>query len=290
MLLARLLEPFPLAFNMLEVGALPLDNTPERFHQLLEVFPSSRVSALEIDPALCEKLNREARAGIRFYPCALGRSDERRTLYETAHPMCSSLYEPDERYIALFNNLSVMKLKQRTEVSTLSLDTFAHRFGLAPFDFVKMDIQGAELDVLQGGEAALDRVLAIVCEVEFVPLYKDQPLYGDVDAHLRRHGMMLHRFLGFGGRVAKPLALHGSVNYPVQYLWSDALFVRDLFDLEGLHDERLLKLAVLLDLYDSKDLALYVLRLYDSFLGTRLSTEYAAILKATGVWTEKSVS
>ena len=49
-----------------------------------------------------------------------------------------------------------------------------------------MDIQGAELDVLQGGENVLSSVLAMVLEAEFVPLYKGQPLYGDLDAFLRR--------------------------------------------------------------------------------------------------------
>jgi FkbM family methyltransferase len=275
-----------LSFNILDIGALPLEGLIEPVHALLDQFPSSRISALEIDPALCEKLNREARPGIRYYPCALGRREEKRFLYETAHSMCTSLYEPDERYIAAFNNLDDQRLVRRSEVETVSLDTFVRTHDIGALDFIKMDIQGAELDVLKGGDATLPSVLAVVCEVEFVPLYKGQPLYGDIDAHLRSRGFMLHTFVGFAGRVMKPLAFHGTPNYPIQMMWSDALFTRDLFEFGGLTGEQILKLAVLLDLYDSKDVALHLLRHYDRLHSSGLGDDYMRLLLASGVWTE----
>ena len=39
-------------------------------------------------------------------------------------------------------------------------------------DFIKIDVQGAELDVFKGGKKALENVLKIICEMEFVPLYE----------------------------------------------------------------------------------------------------------------------
>jgi FkbM family methyltransferase len=283
-LLAR--KQVALSFNVLDIGALPLEGVNEPVHGLLECFPSSRISALEIDPALCEKLNRQARPGMRYYPCALGRREETRILYETAHSMCTSLYEPDERYLAAFNNLQDMRLMRRSEVQTISLETFIRTHDIGALDFIKMDIQGAELDVLKGGETALPSVLAVICEVEFVPLYKGQPLYGDIDAYLRSRGFMLHTFVGFAGRVMKPLAAHGTPNYPVQMMWSDALFTRDLFGLDRLSAEQILKLAVLLDLYDSKDVALHLLRLHDELHASSLAEDYMQLLLASGVWTE----
>jgi hypothetical protein len=130
--------------------------------------------------------------------------------------------------------------------------------------------------------------LVVVCEVEFVPIYKGQPLFGDVDAHLRGHGMAFHKFLGMAGRVMKPLVAHGSPNFPIQFLWSDALFVRDLFRLEILDAAQLLKFAVLCDLYDSKDVALHLLRRYDGIQGTALGDVYVMVLDAAGPW--KSLS
>jgi hypothetical protein len=96
---------------------------------------------------------------------------------------------------------------------------------------------------------------------------------------------MFQKFLGMGGRVMKPLTMQGSAQYPAQFMWSDAVFVRDLFDLATLSPERLLKLAVLLDIYDSRDAALHVLRFYDAKDGDDLADIYLAHLTQGGAWT-----
>jgi FkbM family methyltransferase len=275
---------FDLAFNMLNVGALPLKDAAEPYWQLLDDFPASSLAGVELDANLCEELNRHAAARVRYYPAAIGKTEERRPLYETAHPMCTSLYRPDERYSDLFHDLEDARLKSVGETATVSLDRFVADHGIGDIDFLKIDVQGAELDVFQGGASALRSALFIVCEVEFVPIYERQPLFGDVDAWLRARGMTFHKFLGMGGRVMKPLAVQGSTLYPAQFMWSDAVFVRDYFALESLNGDQLLKLAVLFDIYDSKDAALHVLRRYDATQGDDLGDIYLNNLDAGGSW------
>ena len=285
-LLAPLLKTngFDLAFNMLNIGALPLKGAAEAYWQLLDDFPASSLSGVELDPTLCEELNRHAAARVRYYAGAIGKTEERRPLFKTAHSMCTSLYRPDERYADLFHDLEDARLKSVGETATVSLDRFVTDHGIGEVDFMKIDVQGAELDVFQGGANALRHVLFIVCEVEFVPIYERQPLFGDVDAWLRARGMTFHKFLGMGGRVMKPLAAQGSTQYPVQFMWSDAVFVRDYFALDALNGEQLLKLAVLFDIYDSKDAALHVLRRYDATQGDDLGDIYLSHLHAGGSW------
>jgi hypothetical protein len=198
--------------------------------------------------------------------------------------MCTSLYPPDERYADLFGNLEDMRLKRTSEIETISLDQCVRDYALGEIDFIKIDVQGAELEIFRGGIDVLRNLLFIICEVEFVPIYQGQPLFADVDASLRKHGFMLHKLLGMGGRVMKPLMAHGSPNYPVQFLWSDAVYVNDLFALDTMSGERLLKLAVLLELYDSKDVALHVLRRYDAANKTDLANSYLDQLNAGGPW------
>lgn len=107
--------------------------------------------AFELDKELCARLNQEARPGLEFFPVALGRAEETRTLYEAIAPMCYSLYEPNERLLRLYQNFEVAYLKATSQVDTVSLDTFAEQNEIRSVDFVKIDIQGAELDVFQGG-------------------------------------------------------------------------------------------------------------------------------------------
>ena len=285
-MLAKLLagHGVDLDIKVIEIGAAPLEGRPEPFHVLPSLFPSARVSAVEIDRAQCDELNRAAPRGMRYYPRALAKADETRTLYETADPLCTSLYVPDPRYCESFNNLDGQRLKSVTEVRTSSLDSFVREESLGAPDFLKMDIQGAELEVLEGGPKALTSLLAIVAEASFVPMYRDQPLYGDLDAHLRGRGFMLHTFLGFGGRVMKPLAKNGMANYPVQMLWTDALFVRDVLDTGAFRPEQLLKLAVLLDIYESSDVALFLLKQYDARSGSGYAQSYVQALTASREW------
>ena len=169
-----------LKFEIVEIGAHPHGAQQERFHTLLDFFPDSKIHAFEIDEEECIKLNKIAKDGLKFYPYALGDKEEKRKLYETNHTMCSSLYEPNEKLLKLFNNLSVAYLKKITEINTISLDAFIKREKIESIDFIKIDIQGAELDVLKGAERNLENVLTIVSEVEFLPIYNEQPLFGDV--------------------------------------------------------------------------------------------------------------
>ena len=96
-----------LKFTILEIGAMPLDNSPEPFHCLLDFFPSSRICAFEVDETLCEELNMRVKTGLRYYPAALGRTEERRSFYETNHPMCSSFYKANDRLNSTYNSMEV---------------------------------------------------------------------------------------------------------------------------------------------------------------------------------------
>lgn len=271
-----------LAFNIVELGAVPVAGHPEPFHKLLQFFPASRISAVELEPAVCEQLNLAARPGMRYYPQAIGRSEEQKTLYVTADPMCTSLYEPDERYLDRYMNLEGMRLRRKTSVRTVSLNAFVADNGIGPIDFIKMDIQGAELDVLQGASHVLSAVLALVLELEFVPLYKDQPLLGDVDAYLREQDFSMHKIISVYGRMMKPIVAHGDLKSPTQIMWCDGLYTVDLLDLRGLSEQQLLKLAVILDLYESCDAAYYVVRRYDEVCGTALGSAYLEPMEAAG--------
>lgn len=267
---------YDLSFTILEIGARPMGEEP--FHKLLKEYPSSLILAFEVDPVLCEELNKKDNAGIHFYSYALGKSQEERTFYDTRHPMCSSLYKPNEALIDIFQNLEVARLKQTFSVQTVSMDYFAAINKIGPVDFIKIDIQGAELDVFEGGKNVLKDVLVVVSEVEFVPIYEEQPLFGDVSAFLQKHGMIFHKFLGLAGRTVKPIVFKNDLNYPSQHLWSDAVFIRDFLKPDLLGDSQLLKTALLMQCYDSVDMAHFMVRQFDLRNNTCIADDYLKLL------------
>ena len=259
-----------LKFEIVEVGAHPYDAQKERFHMLLDFFPNSKIHAFEVDENECNKLNKLSKKGLKFHPYALGDKEEKRKFYETNHPMCSSLYEPNERLLKLYNNLSVAYLKSVTEIKTISLDNFVKKEKIDSIDFIKIDIQGAELDALRGAEKCLKNVLTIISEVEFLPIYNKQPLFGDVCSFLNSKDIMFHKFLGLAGRSLIPVILKNDVNFPTQHMWSDAVFIKNILKIEELNNSQLLKLAIFSYLYGSPDLSYFCLFNYDKRNHTKI--------------------
>lgn len=263
---------YDLRFTIFEVGALPMGEEP--FYRLLALFPGSRIIAFEPDERLCTSQNESTPAGVTFYPVALGRTEEQRDFFVTEHPMCSSLYRPNEELLSRYNNMEVARLKEITSVATVSLDTFVTDHGIECVDFIKIDIQGAELEVFQGGSGALENVLAIVTEAELIEHYVNQPLFGDVCAFLSSQGLQFQRFLGFGGRTLKPIVVDDNPSAVSQQIWSDVLFIRNLFAVRKLGDEQYLKTAVLAMLYQCVDVALYCCRKVDMARGSAIGQEF----------------
>lgn len=267
----------PLMLNILEIGAAPIGE-PEPFHELIHLFPGSCINAFEVDPEQCKMLNEKAIDGLIYHPIALGRREEERPFYITHHPVCASLYKPNEALIERYNNMEIAGLKAVSSIRTVSLDYFAEKNDIGPVDFIKIDIQGAELDVFEGGVSTLKNVLAIVSEVEFVHHYENQPLFGDVCAFLAKQELTFHKFLGLAGRTLKPVILNNNPNYATQHIWTDAVFLKKLTDLRVISSVQLLKLAVLTFIYGSPDVTFYCFAEYDKRQGTKLAQEMMSIV------------
>ncbi|TWO71937.1 FkbM family methyltransferase [Caenimonas sedimenti] len=256
---ARALFQEALMVHVVDVGAALAEHP--NYQPLIDA-GAARLSGFEPTPEECEKLNAKYGAPHRIHPVFVG-NGQTQTYHETNVGLTGSLFEPHNELNSKFQQLAeLMQVVARHEVQTTRLDDVE---GLVDVDMVKIDVQGAELQVFQHAPRVLSEAVLIQTEVEFVPLYKDQPLFADVDAHLRAAGYQLHTFLGFGSRAFKPLAKN---NQPYdgfrQILWSDAVYVRDFMHLDRLADGKLKKLAVLLhDVYQSPDLCHHVLEALD---------------------------
>jgi len=250
-----------LQFKIAEIGAHPHDSEiGEPFHILLDFFPNSKIYAFDIDKNECEKLNKSAKKGLKFYPFALGKKNEIRKFYVTNKPECSSLYKPNEKLLKLYNNLSGALLKDTKDIQTITLDEFCEKETIKYLDFIKIDVQGAELDVLQGAKKSLENILCIITEVEFIDHYIDQPLYGDICSYLSDNDLMFQKFLGVGGRTLHPIILKNNINFATQHIWSDAVFIKNILKISELENSHLLKLSIFAYIYGSLDLTFFLFK------------------------------
>jgi FkbM family methyltransferase len=95
----------------------------------------------------------------------------------------SSLLKPDK--VTEYHQW--LSFKEEITVKTDTIKNFCTNNKLANVDFIHMDVQGAELLVLEGAQDLLSEVKLVWLEVEAVSLYKNQPLKNDVEAFMAKH-------------------------------------------------------------------------------------------------------
>lgn len=113
---------------------------------------------------------------------AWSRTGETLTFNVASNGQSSSVFEMNEHLVYYPNIHNVAQI----EVQTVRLDELVPRS--AVFDFVVLDVQGAELDALQGLSARLHQVRWIFTEVNRENLYHGIPLVTELDTFLKANG------------------------------------------------------------------------------------------------------
>ena len=172
--------------------------------------PLAKVVGFDPDAEECARLNQMASPYERFVPLALGAARETVAIHITREPACSSIYPPDMSVAQRYAGLEIMTPVRTVTVDTVRVEDWAREEGCAhDIAFMKLDVQGYELSILQGARAILDRCLGLEVEVEFNPLYEGQPLFADVDQFLRggalRSGASINLFITQSGHSGEVL-------------------------------------------------------------------------------------
>ena len=262
--------------HVVDVGAMWMGEDKLGYQPLLDA-GVGRVVGFEANQAECDKLNALGRPHSRYLPHVVGDGREA-TFYLCQDPMTSSIYEPNLALLNRFNMLGeITRPVSSSPCRTRRLDDIAE---IAAIDLLQVDVQGAELDVIRGAQERLRDAAVVVAEVEFVEMYKGQPLFADVDAEMRRQGFCLHLLGPSMGPAFKPFAPGGDPWKGVrQALWTDAVFVKDFMKFGELKPEQLLKIAAILyELFGSVDLTALALQHYDAKTGAATWREYVTAL------------
>lgn len=219
-------------FVILDGGAREALNDPR-----WGVFDPWRVTlyGFEVDPAECETLNRLAREkglDYRYFPVGLWSDDATLPFHENRSPGGSSFYVQNtgltdrwkfHNFEAQFLAKDIFHPVRTVEARVTSLKRWAADAGIDEIDFMKLNVQGAELEILKGAGSLLDRTIGVQAEVSFVESYRDRPMFSDIDSFLRRHGFAFFDLIGhhYIGRARSPITTrHCPGLYP---LWGQLI-------------------------------------------------------------------
>jgi FkbM family methyltransferase len=237
--LSNLLSPERLT-AVVDIGANPIDTEPPYKRML-----NSRLCTLvgfEPQAEGLAKLNAVKSDLESYLPYAVG--DGKPGILKVCHaPGMTSLLTPERRVLDCFPGFTQFgQVNQEIPIETRTLDSIAE---ITHIDFLKIDVQGGELAVFRNGGARLSSAIAIQSEISFVTLYKDEPVFGEIDLTLRALGFIPHMFEKINKRMILPLHfgdnLFGSIN---QLLEADIVYVRDFTQPEKMSPEQLKHLAL----------------------------------------------
>ncbi len=258
--------------EVVDVGANPIDGDPP--YKAMLGRKAARVVGFEPNPEALKRLRKAKGRQETYLPHAVA-DGRRHTLHVCQAPGMTSLLKPNHDLYTCFHGFSDWgKVVRTVEVDTVRLDDVAE---IKRLDFLKIDIQGGELMVFENAPVRLAECLVIQTEVEFLPLYVNQPLFSEVEMYLRSRGFLFHRFWPAPRtRPIKPLVVENSIYRGLsQVMDADAVFVRDFTRLDLLDAGQLLRMAAILhDVYQSLDLVLRLLIEHDRRMGTRLASRY----------------
>jgi hypothetical protein len=165
-----------------------------------------------------------------------------------------------------------LRTVEKRPVDLVSLDHLleSKTITIPPPDFLSIDTQGSEFEILQGAKTTLRTgTLALVLEVSFHPIYKDQKLFGDITEFLSGERFNFVSFLHIGelAPFRGPLGLRAKGFQ----MYGDALFLKDIDAIEK-DDEfsyfiMLQKLAFIAIVFNQFEYALECLRRSEALQG-----------------------
>ena len=159
--------------NIVHIGAggeIPHDN--ETMYHLFEPRDDTKLDS-----------NKD-RTNVVIYPFAASNYNGVGILNITNKLGCSSFLEPNLELIKTLqpDTWDRFQISNSAEVIVKRADSILDSSMI--IDKLIIDTQGYELNVLMGCGELLKNTKSIVCEVEYVELYKNQPLFDDIKLYL----------------------------------------------------------------------------------------------------------
>ncbi len=138
---------------------------------------------------------------------ALSNDCKIKTLFLSSSDKLNSLKKPNKRAWGF-------EKSERVKVQTITIDDFCNENNIYHIGILKLDVQGSELDVLEGAKSMLSagRIDLIYIEWQVVPLYENHSLYYEIGNYLGQFGYELFNLYNINE------ARSGQIR------WADAIF------------------------------------------------------------------
>jgi len=153
-----------------------------------------------------------------IFPLIIGKPNQKSAVLNICNnPGVSSLLKPNYEYLKLYPQSDRFFITKKEKYQSNHIDNLK----LKNIDFLKLDIQGAELNALLGGHNTIKHALGLEIEVEFQEVYCGQPLFGDINKYLISRKFYFNDFTYISRQERKNFSGYG------QSVFANALYLRN---------------------------------------------------------------
>jgi FkbM family methyltransferase len=109
--------------------------------------------------------------------------------YLTRKRECSSLFKPNAKVVSHFRHAERFDVQKTVRVKTDTLDNLIVG-SRDSIDFLKLDAQGSEFNILKGSKSILKSISLVQCEVSLLEIYESSPSYYVIAEFMDQNGFM----------------------------------------------------------------------------------------------------
>lgn len=246
--------------TIVDVGAQMQKAKDHLYARLLDLVPCRIVGFEPLEERRREREEAEGGAHLSMRPDFIG--DGRTHMFHITEPdVTSSLLPLNTEVTGQLMQWSLLKTVRRVSADTVTLDAAID--DVKRVDLLQLDIQGFEHAALANASSVLARTLVVHCEVEFLELYRGQPLFAEIDLLMRKAGF---RFLDFYNPSRYAFNTNASRQSADQLGWADAIYFKDR-DLVSEPADLLVQALIAATLYKKTSFARWLVDGYEARTG-----------------------
>lgn len=163
---------------------------------------------------ILKKIAKKIKTKVKIYPFALGnvKKNKKKIFLSSNNELQSSSFLKPKLHLIQHPDISFEK-KEIVKINKLD------NLNIRDSNYMSIDVQGFELEVLKGSKKTLNIIDYIYCEVNTDETYSNNPLMKDIDKYLKKYNFK--RVETFFPTYKKYF-----FSFKKYYSWGDALYIK----------------------------------------------------------------